>query len=91
MLGIFMPNGMKCFQCGSEKVSHQEVSMWGKHGRLSTKSFLFDVYICKDCNYTAFFLKSSKSKKKKEKEQAHTAAQSARICRAFRTSMKTQL
>ena len=57
----------QCFRCGSENVTHEIVSMLGRRGAFSTKSYLFDLYICRDCNYSELYLKSPKTRKTTKK------------------------
>jgi hypothetical protein len=81
----------KCSMCGSDKLDHHVTSVSGQRGSLSTKSFVFDIYICKDCNYTVFFLKPKSKKKKEKRQRTYTSEQSKHISQVFKENLRSTL
>ena len=63
----FLGKGKQCFRCGSKNIKHEVVSVLGKRGAFSAKSYIFDLYICRDCNHSDLYLKSSKDEKTEKK------------------------
>lgn len=65
----YLLKGKNCFRCGSKNVKHETISLMGKRGMLSTKGFIFDLYLCEDCNYAELYYRPPKSRKTLDKKK----------------------